>query len=283
MSSSAAPASLAPPVRHGRIVRITHWLNALAIFFLLMTGFNIFNAHPRLYWGDAGSVDQRSGQWLEIGAWPGGNGMVGAVQFGRTGPRIETTGLLGLSKGANGRQQPIAYPAWATFPSWRDLATARNWHFFMAWLLVLNGAVALAAGLVSGHVRRDLLPRREELAPRHLWADIVAHARLRFPTGAAAHDYQILQKLAYAGVALLLIPLMILTGLAMSPGANASLPWLPDLLGGRQSARSLHWIGANLVLLFIIVHLVMVLLSGPIGQIRSMITGRSDAAPAPAE
>lgn len=281
--SAEVSATLSPPVRHGRVVRITHWLNALAVFFLLMTGLNIFNAHPRLYWGDAGSVDQRSGQWLEIGAWPGPGGMIGAVQFGTAGPRIETTGVLGLSRGADGRLQPIAYPGWATFPSRRDLATARNWHFFMAWLLVLNGIVALVAGLVSGHVRHDLLPRRGELAPRHIWADIVAHLKLRFPTGAAAHDYQVLQKLAYAGVALVLIPLMILTGLAMSPGANAILPWLPDILGGRQSARSVHWIAANLVLLFIIVHLVMVVLSGPIGQIRSMITGRTGAVPAPAE
>src|SRR5690606_30750790 len=119
---------------------------------------------------------------------------------------------------------------------------------------------------------RDLAPRRAELAPRHIWADIKAHARLRFPRGEAALRYNILQKLSYFGVVALLLPAMILSGLAMSPGMDASWPWLIDLFGGRQSARSIHFIAAMLIVLFVLVHLVMVVLAGPVNEIRSMIT-----------
>ncbi|WP_310496077.1 cytochrome b/b6 domain-containing protein [Sandarakinorhabdus sp.] len=254
--------------RHTGVVRLTHWINALAIVLLLMTGANIFNAHPRLYWGMAGSVDQRAGQWLEIGASGPAAAPRGYLELGNT--RIDTTGVLGVS-GAN---VVVGYPGWATFPSQRDLATARNWHFFFAWVIILNGLLYLGHGLWSGHIRRDLLPRLGELSPAHMWHDIVSHAKLQFPKGEAMLRYGSLQKIAYAGTALLLVPLVILTGMTMSPGLNAAFPFLNEMFGGRQSARSLHWIAANLILVFILVHLLMVVLSGPINQLRGMITGK---------
>ena len=260
---------LAP--RHRLVVRITHWLNAVAIIMLLMTGLNIFGAHPRLYWGQAGSVDQRAGQWLEISTDAPGGHPRGYVEV--VGTRFTTTGVLGLSS-YNGAPNPVAYPAWSTFPTMRNLAMARNWHFALAWLLIVNGLVWLGSSLVNGHIRHELLPRAAELAPRHIWHDIVLHARLQFPKGVAALRYHILQKLAYGGVALLLIPGVIITGMAMSPGLDAALPWLVPLLGGRQTARSLHWICANAILLFTIVHLAMVVASGAINHVRGMITGR---------
>jgi thiosulfate reductase cytochrome b subunit len=122
-------------------------------------------------------------------------------------------------------------------------------------------------------VQRALAPDREHVMPGHIWQDIANHARLRFPRGEAAARYNILQKFAYLGVIFLLLPLLILTGLTMGPLNDAAFPWLLDLFGGRQSARSLHFIAAMLILLFIVVHLVMVLLAGPLNEVRSMITG----------
>ena len=167
-----------------------------------------------------------------------------------------------------------AFPGWATIPSGYDLALARRWHLTFAWVFAL-GLVAYGLGsLLNGHLRRDLLPLRGELAPRHLWQDIRRHARLDFPKGEAARHYNVLQKLAYLAVLVVLIPVMILSGLTMSPSMDATWPWLLDLFGGRQTARSVHFIAAWALVGFLIVHLVMVALAGPFNEIRSMITGR---------
>ncbi|KAB7645465.1 cytochrome b/b6 domain-containing protein [Polymorphobacter fuscus] len=282
MQPADTPPAVAPGApylfhRHALAVRVTHWINAIAIFFLLMTGLNIFNAYPMLQWGQYGASPDAAQAWLQIGS----SGDAGFVRIGDL--RITTTGILGLSDSKAGAPQAIAYPHWATFPSYRDLATARNFHFFFAWVLVVNGLVYLAYGLFSGHFRRDLAPSAAELAPANIANDVAAHARLRFPRGEDARHYHILQKLAYGGVIFLLIPGMIFTGLAMSPGMNAAWPLLIEATGGRASARSLHWIFANLLILFIIVHLLMVLLAGPWNEIRSMITGRFRIDPAKPE
>ena len=128
--------------------------------------------------------------------------------------------------------------------------------------------------MANGHLRRDLLPRAEELGARHLWRDIKRHAKLDFPKGAAARSYNTLQKLSYVVVLLVLLPLMMLTGMTMSPALDASWGWLPELFGGRQSARSIHFIAAMTLVIFVVIHLAMVTLSGPVNEIRSMITGR---------
>lgn len=259
--------------RHALAVRVTHWINALAIFFLLMTGLNIFNAHPMLYWGHYGAnaAEGSDVAWLAIGSTAGANPR-GYLRVGDL--TVTTTGVLGLSESKSGTQQAIAYPHWATFPSQRNLATARNFHFFFAWVLVINGLIYLLYSVLSGHIRRDLLPKAAELAPAHIGHDIVQHAKLKFPKGEESKRYHILQKLAYGGVIFILIPGIIFTGLGMSPGINAAWPLIIDVTGGRPSARSLHWIFANLILLFIIVHLLMVMLAGPFNEIRSMITGK---------
>ena len=129
-------------------------------------------------------------------------------------------------------------------------------------------------GLVNRHIWQDLLPSRRELTPSHLLEDVKNHALLRFPKGEAARRYNTLQKLTYLGVVFVLVPLQILTGLTMSPGMDAAWPWLVDVFGGRQSARSIHFICAMLIVLFFLVHVLMVALAGPIGEVRSMITGR---------
>jgi thiosulfate reductase cytochrome b subunit len=127
--------------------------------------------------------------------------------------------------------------------------------------------------VVNGHFKRDLAFRKGELAPRHIWQDIIDHARLRFPVGEAATRYNVLQKGAYNKLLFLFLPVLIFSGLAMSPGMNAAWPWLIDLFGGRQSARSVHFIAAWATVAFFLVHIAMVLLAGPANEVRSMITG----------
>jgi thiosulfate reductase cytochrome b subunit len=254
--------------RHSGLVRVTHWLNVLALTVLLMSGLQIFNAHPALYWGQKSTF---ADPWLymglaEVGGRPTGVTMLGDRAF-------ETTGLFGYS-GAEGRREPRGFPAWATIPSYRDLASGRRWHFFFAWLFVINGLVYLTAALLSRHLRRDLLPTREQWRVRHIWRDVVDHARLRFPKGEAARAYNVLQKFTYLAMIFVVLPLMLLTGLSMSPGFNAAAPWLTELFGGRQSGRSLHFISAGLIVAFVLVHVILVVLSGFWNNMRSMITGR---------
>lgn len=267
------PASLAAPrgggeviYRHRLSTRIWHWTNAAVLLILLMSGLMIFNAHPRLYWGQYGANPDPA--WLEIGS----AGNEGFLRIG--GMTIETTGFLGRWQDAAGRVRDRAVPGWATIPSTYNLALARRWHLTFAWAFA---AAVLLYGIWSvgnGHLRRDLAPKRAELHPRHLWRDIRSHALLKLPKGDAARKYGTLQKLSYLGTLGILLPVMVLTGLAQSPAMAADWAWLLDLFGGRQSARSIHFITAMLLVLFVLVHLAMVVLAGPFNEIRSMISGR---------
>ncbi|HEX2801607.1 MAG TPA: cytochrome b/b6 domain-containing protein [Phenylobacterium sp.] len=254
--------------RHARVTRVTHWINVLALTLLLMSGLNIFGAHPALYWGQK-AVFARP--WLSITAQDMGTHTIGVTQIGSA--KFETTGVLGYS-GPPGERVAVAFPAWATVPSYRDLADSRHWHFFFAWIFVINGLVYWSAGLIGGHFRKDLLPTRSDLAPKNVWREIVTHAKLQFPKGEEARRYNILQKGTYLAVVLVLLPLMVATGLTMSPGFNAAAPWLLDILGGRQSARTIHFLVASALVAFVLVHLFMVVASGTWNNIRSMITGR---------
>lgn len=255
--------------RHSLMTRLTHWINAICLGVLLLSGLQIFNAWPNLYWGQVGADGDHA--FLSIGASHGQGAPQGVLRVGDV--TVPTTGVLGVSS-VDGQAVERAFPAWLTLPSFQDLAEGRRWHFFFAWCFVVNGAAYLAYSLLSGHLRRDLVPARAQLAPGHLWHEIVAHARLRFPKGEEARRYNVLQKLSYLGVAVVLLPVMVLTGLTMSPGMNAVAPFLLDLFGGRQSARAIHFITASLLVLFVLVHLAMVLLSGVWNNLRSMITGR---------
>lgn len=262
--------------RHRVLIRACHWINVLCIGFLLTSGLNIFNAHPALYWGKYGADADDGRRWLEIGAVgkPDGTPM-GITRVG--GIKADTSGILGTNRGADGQVQAQGFPDWATFPSNRDLATARRWHFFFAWLFILNGLAYLIYGLATRHLQNDVWPRLKQLSPANIWRDIAEHARLRFPRGESDRHYHVLQRIAYAATVFVLLPLMVATGLSMSPGFNAALGGaLPSLFGGRASARSLHFIVTNLTVAFIVVHVAMVILAGPWNQMRSMITGWYD-------
>ena len=252
--------------RHRLSTRIWHWTNALALLVLLMSGLMIFNAHPRLYWGEYGANSDYA--WLVIDDAKD----TGFVEI--AGARLETTGVLGVWTDSEGGVRRRAFPYWATIPSGYDLQAARRWHLTGAWILSLALLFYMVRSFWNGHVRRDLHIRKAEWSPRHIWHDIKDHARLRFPEGAAAKNYNILQKISYIGVIFILLPLMIFTGLAMSPAMNAAWPWLLDIFGGRQSARSLHFISTFALVAFFLVHMAMVLLAGPFNEVRSIITGR---------
>ncbi|WP_022682044.1 cytochrome b/b6 domain-containing protein [Sphingobium bisphenolivorans] len=166
------------------------------------------------------------------------------------------------------------FGSWVTLPAHYSLAMSRHWHLAAAPIFAFALLIYMAWSVISRHLSRNLSFRREELAPRHLWEDICDHARLRFPTGETALRYNVLQKASYVGILFVVLPLLIFTGLSMSPGMNAAWPWLTELSGGRQSARSIHFIAAFTIVAFVLVHVLMVLLAGAANELRSMITGR---------
>ncbi|MFA5957027.1 cytochrome b/b6 domain-containing protein [Hyphomicrobium sp.] len=251
--------------RHSAVVRLTHWINVLCILLLLGSGLNIFNAHPRLHWGKSGA--DADSAFFSIDAVPTENGARGMTQIGPW--HFDTTGVLGWSK-VSGDYQARGWPDWLTIPSFQDLADARHWHFLFAWLLVINGLLYLGHSIYRRHFQKDIWPSLDDL--RSIPRSVLDHLKLRHPTGDAAKRYNVLQRLAYIGV-IILISVMVLTGLSMSPGFNAVVPQLLEIFGGRQSARSIHFISASLIVLFVIVHVVEVMLAGPFNEIRSMLTG----------
>ncbi len=250
------------------VVRVTHWINFGCAVILLMSGLAIFNGWPALYWG------KRTHFADPLLAMYAAEGTLGQ-QIGITdvlGHRFDTTGWLGVSPGASGSPVVRGFPFWATIPGPLWLAMARRWHFFFAWIFVANGLIYAAWAVLSRHLWRDLVPSRRQV--RHIVRSIWNHVRLRFPTGDEGREYNVLQKFAYLIVAFGMGPLMVATGLTMSPWMDAAWPWLLDVFGGRQSARTIHFLTAFAFVGFFLVHILMVLLSGPWNNLRSMITGR---------
>jgi thiosulfate reductase cytochrome b subunit len=254
--------------RHRLAVRFMHWVNVLAITVLMMSGLQIFNAHSALYWGQS-SYSHRP-PLLQIGAGQTSNGqLIGVTQV--FGHNFYTTGVLGLSK-EDGQPTPRAFPSWATIPGPQWLAMGRQWHFFFAWVFFLNGLLYVAYAIYSRHLARDLLPTRNDW--RSIGRSLLEHLRFRHPTGEAARHYNVLQKLTYLVVIFALLPLMVLMGLGMSPRVDSLLPGWVSLFGGRQSMRTLHFVIAWLIVLFVLVHVFEVIISGFWNNLRSMITGR---------
>ncbi len=265
--------------RQSAWTRGTHWIWAVTLLFMVMSGLQIFNAHPILYFGQQSGFGDK--QYL------GPQAGYGNKQFNNTvldihadrrdgaiagittvfGHDFNTSGFLGRSGPAD---QPDfhAFPAWATIPSYYDLATGRVIHFFFAWILVVTWCAWFLASLINGHLWRDIVPKVRDL--RRLPRDIANHLRLKFVHG---RRYNALQKLSYAAILLLVIPGMILTGLTMSPGVDSAWPWLLDLFGGRQTARLLHFCGMLIIVVFFLVHILMVIAAGPVNEMRSIVTG----------
>jgi thiosulfate reductase cytochrome b subunit len=211
--------------KHALSTRLWHWVNAAAIIVLFMTGLNISNAHPHLYWGDYGF--DPADAWLSV----------------------------------------IRFPGWATIPGHYNLAMARDWHILAAWPFGLGVLFIWAAMLINGHFRRDLTTTPRDWTPGAVIASLKAHS----PGGTGSPGYNPVQRILYGMVFGVLLPLMLFTGLAISPGFQAAAPWLLELLGGRQSARSLHFIAAWGLFAFFVIHIVLAFADWRL--ILEMITG----------
>jgi len=239
-SVSAAPVTSLPP-RHSVLVRVTHWIITLCFFALLLTGAEILISHPRFYWGETGNV--------------------------------LTTPLFQLHIPSSRALVPTGYGY--VLPD--QNGWSRALHFEAAWIAVLTGLLYAISGLFTGHFRKDLLPRRAELSWRALWTPIAKPLRFERPSEAEAFSYNVLQRLTYLFIIFILFPLVIWTGLALSPTFISAFPASVTLLGGRQSARTLHFLVSVALVLFLLVHVAMVCLSGFRSRTGAMITGRSAA------
>ena len=249
--------------RHNRITRLTHWANAIGSMILLMSGLMIFNANPHLYWGHTSEPDKAL---LSIGADESGGDPRGFVEV--LGRRIDTTGVLGVQQTADGPSQR-AFPSWLTVPGYYSLAGARRWHFFFGWFFTINGLLYILYSLAAGHLRKFFFtPSDAAKVP----AMIAYYLKLR-TTSPQEGEYNPLQKMAYTSLFVMLTPLILLSGMAMSPQLNVGFNWMPALLGGRQSARTIHFILAFGILFFVFGHVFMVITQGFFNNMRSMITG----------
>jgi len=265
-AASARPGQLY--YRHRLPVRIMHWINVLALTILFMSGLNIFEAHPSLYWGASSSTGRPA--LLEIGAREGEAGQ--PTGYTRVlGHEFDTTGVLGVHHTADGVSTD-AFPGWLTIPSGRWLSMARSWHFFFAWVFLINGLCFVLYSVASRHLSRDLWPTRTDIGG--IGASIVEHLKFKHPGGEAAKRYNVLQKLAYLVVIFVLLPLVILMGVAMSPRLDAALTGWVGFFGGRQSARTIHFVVAWLLVGFVAIHVFEVVITGLWNNLRSMITGR---------
>ena len=238
---------------HARWVRISHWIVTASLLMLVVTGFEILMVHPRLYWGKAGNDLTPALLELPISR--------NYKHRGYDTPRPFFEKAAG----------PVS--AVRTYEIFNQNGWGRSLHFLAAWLLVLPGVVYLLVGVFGGHFRRHIWPRLRELAPHLVWRDFVDHLRLRVPPAGGGPQYGLLQKISYSFVIFVAAPLMILTGLTMSPAVTSAFPILLNLFGGYQSARTIHFFTSAVLVLFVIAHVVMVVKSGFRRQIRAMTVG----------
>ena len=238
---------------HTRLVRISHWIVAVSVLTLAFTGFVILMAHPRLYWGAVGNDLTPALIELPISRNHRHGGWEASTPF------------------FSGAGAPVS--AVRTYDILNENSWGRSLHFLAAWFFVVTGAVYVLAGIFTGHFRRHLLPRAGELTPRLLWKDLIGHMRLQILPATGGPPYGLLQKCTYVGVVFLALPMMVVTGLAMSPAITAAYPFLSGIFGGSQSARTIHFLVFVALILFLVVHVLMVILSGFKRQMRAMTFG----------
>jgi thiosulfate reductase cytochrome b subunit len=245
--------SLSPSKGHSRWVRICHWICAASFMALALSGFFILMVHPRLYLGHVGNDLTPALLTLPISNNYRPDELQNRVVF------AEVPGA------------PVS--AERNFHIFNQNGWARSLHFLAAWILVGAGAVYFLLGVFSGHVRRDLLPRGRELAPSSMLQDLRNHLAARLSPAGVGLPYGLLQKLAYASVMFIVLPLMVATGLTMSPAVTTAYPMLMDVFGGYQTARTIHFFGFAVLVLFLIVHIAMVIATGFGRQLRAMTWG----------
>lgn len=238
---------------HARWVRISHWLVTLAFLLLAFSGVEILMVHPRLYWGETG------------------NDLTPALFELPVSRNYKHQGWTQPKAFFSEAGSPVS--AGRTYDIFNQNGWGRSLHFLAAWLLVTTGIVYLIFGIFSGHFRRNILPARAALTRKNLWKDMSDHLRLLVPTATGGPQYGLLQKITYAGVVFFALPLMVATGLSMAPTITATFPFLLDIWGGFQSARTIHFFATIALLLFLFIHLFMVVRSGFRRQVIAMTTG----------
>ena len=248
---------------HAGWVRLCHWLLAASVLTLGFSGFVVLMAHPRLYWGEAGNDLTPALLELPISRNFRHGGWEQTVVFS---PEAPANAL------ADGRPQAIV-SASRTYEIYNENGWARSLHFLAAWLLVATGAAYALAGALTGHASRDLVPRARDLAPQALWGDLVARLGKRGAAVAPGPPYGALQRCAYFGVVFLALPVLVVTGLAMSPAITAAYPVLASVWGGAQSARTIHFFAFALVAAFAIGHVLMTARAGFGRQLRALTFG----------
>jgi thiosulfate reductase cytochrome b subunit len=239
-SSASAMPAIKGTSRHSALVRVTHWITTLCFLALLVTGVEILISHPRFYWGETGNDLTMPLFKIPI---PSSRDLV-------------PTGYGYVLPDQNG---------WS-----------RYLHFQAAWIVVLTGLLYVISCLFTGHLRKDLLPGKGDLSGRAFSSVIAKHLRFERPSAAEARSYNVLQRLSYLFVIFVLFPLVIWTGLAMSPGFVSAFPATVTVFGGQQSARTIHFFVALALVLFLLVHVGMICVAGFRSRMRAMITGRAD-------
>lgn len=253
MAEQPQPPAETGTAGHTGWVKVCHWLVALSFLVLAFSGYVILMCHPRLYWGEVGNDLTPALLELPISRNHRHGGWEANEAFAQ-----EAAGPVSASR---------------TYEIFNQNSWGRSLHFLAAWFLVVPGAVYLVAGVLTGHFRRNLWPQSGEATPRQFWRDIIDHLRLRSRPATGGPHYGLLQKCAYCGVVFVVLPLIVLTGLAMSPAISAGYPVLGSLFGGFQSARTIHFFAAAALVLFLLVHVVEVVRSGFRRQMRSMTIG----------
>jgi len=255
MDESSQPSQQTNPTRHKRWVKLTHWIGSASFLTLAFTGFVILMAHPRLYWGEVGNDLTPALIELPISR----NHQHGGWEKHETFFQ-ETASPISASR---------------TFNIFNKNGWGRSLHFLAAWFLVLTGLIYLLTGIFTGHFWHHLVPRLAELTPSQFWREVKAHARLRIRGATGGPQYGLLQKCAYVTVLFLALPLIVVTGLTMSPAITAAYPFLLSLFGGFQSARTIHFFAFVALALFLLVHVGMVIKSGFKRQMRGMTFGEN--------
>jgi len=239
-------------LRHKNWVKISHWIVTASFMALVFSGFVIFMCHPRLYWGEVGND--------------------------------LTPALLELPVSRNykhgGWEKPVAFfpgksnasvSAIRTYETYNQNGWGRSLHFLTAWFLVITGLSYLIAAIVTGHLRKNLVPGTKELTAPVIGKDIVNHLKMKIPSATRGPQYGVIQKSTYLFVILFLLPVIVMTGLTMSPAISAAYPFLPTIFLGAQSARTIHFFASAILVLFVIIHIIMIIKSGFIKQMKAMV------------
>lgn len=270
-SLPADPAEAEVIYRHPLPVRLFHWTNALCVLTLLMSGLQIFNAYPRLQWALSGDWDTPA--FFEITgnkdvsnpqSWIAVNGRKVIDTGGHFGAPVDVPPVGPMN---------IAFPKWLVLGQDGDLARGRGWHFLALYFFAFNFLAYLCYGVISRRFWRTLRPTSQQLRPSAIARDLWMHLRLRQAQGSESATYNLLQKVAYASVLFIFFPLMIATGMTMSPSLITRAPWLFDFFGGHQCARTLHFFGTTLIVLFVLVHVFQVFVAGFANHMRSILSG----------